>query len=248
MNTPKIAVLMFGNMRSYNVTYRNMENYLLKPYNCDLYITTYNKRFNIKHGEQIKEEIMTPEIIQKQYEPYIKQVTIVNQDEFIERYNRNLEKKYSFGGELDRLFTIQKLAMLAYDIFRGECVRNNRKYDIIIRMRPDILLNERLILNTQLNENQIIVPDHNTGGEFNDHMAYGRNKAMTKYLTYYGYFKDLDEENMCDVSIVEGGLKKHLELQGVDIHRVSIKYTILRDTRMQKVVYAGKGKFFVKKY
>lgn len=56
---PKIAVLLIGNLRSYNITFRTLESYLLAPYNCDLYITTYDKRFNIKHNNHIKEEIIS---------------------------------------------------------------------------------------------------------------------------------------------------------------------------------------------
>lgn len=252
MANPRVAVIMLGNMRSFNITHRNLEAYLLQPYNCDLYITTYDKRFNSKYGG-VTEEIISEAQIRSIYGKYLKHLTIINQDTFTEPYMRITDKQYKFAPELDRLFTIQKLSMLAYDIFIGECYRNNRIYDIIVRIRPDIMFNERLILDTTINCNQIIVPSNDSGGCFNDHFAYGKQNAMAKYFTYYRSFQDVDRVDngkMCDVSIVESGLRKHLEFAKIDIMRRQIKYTILRDTKPQRIIFTGNknGQFFVKKY
>ena len=249
----KVAVLLLGNMRSYNITYRNLEAYLLQPYNCDLYICTYDKRFNTKYGSNIKEEYMTEPQIRSIYGKYLRNLTIIPQDSFVEPFMRMKDKAYKFEAELDRLFTIQKLAMCAHDIFKGECARNNRHYDFVVKMRPDILLNEKFNINQYMNDNQIIVPSNDSGGGFNDHIAYGRSKVMTKYLTYYKSFNDIDRIDngrACDVSIIEAGLKKYLETDGIEILRHPIKYTILRDVKPQKIIFTGNrnGQFFVKKY
>lgn len=251
-NQPKIAVLMMGNMRSYNITSKNLEAHLLAPYNCDLYITTYDKRFNAKFGSA-QEEIMTDLQISGVYGKYVKQITIINQESFTEKYTTVKDKPYKFGGEINRLYTIQKLVMTAYDIFRGECARNNRHYDYIVKIRPDALLNEKLNLGLIINENQIVVPSNNSGGCFNDHMAFGKHKAMTKYMTYYRSFGDVDRLDCgkaCDVSVIEDGLKKHLEVSKIEIVRHPIKYTILRDIKPQKIVFTGgrNGQFYIKKY
>lgn len=249
---PRIAILLLGNMRSYNITFKNLEAHLLKHYNCDIYITTYDKRFNSKWGGGNPEEHITEQQIRSVYGNYVRSVTIIKQDDFTESYMRMNEKVYMFGNELDRLFTIQKLGMVALDIFRGECSRNNKHYDIILRMRPDILLNEKLNINTSITDRQIITPQNNSGGGFNDHLAYGRISVMTKYLSYYGSFNDIDRLDYgkaCDVSIVEAGLKKYLEVSGIEILRYPIRYEILRDIKPQKIVYGGKkGQFFVKRY
>ena len=250
---PKVAVILLGNMRSFNITYRNMEAYLLQPYNCDLYIFTYDKRFNSKYGENIKEEIMSEVQIRSIYGRYIKHLTIIHQDSFVERFTRMKDKSYRFEPELDRLYTIQKLAMLAHDIFKSECSKNNRHYDYIIRMRPDILLSDKFNINLSMNDNQIVVPANDSGGGFNDHIAYGKPRVMTKYLTYYRAFHDIDRIDggrACDVSIVEAGLKKHLEVSGLNIIRYPIKYSILRDIKPQKIIFTGNknGQYFVKKY
>lgn len=246
----KVAVLMLGNMRSFNVTTKNLDNYLFKLYNCDLYVMTYDKRFNSKYSDSVKEEIITEDAIRNQYGQYIKHITIIGQDRFLEHYDKIIDKKYAFGDLLDRLYTIQKLSMTAYDIFNGECVRNNRKYDVIIKIRPDILIKDRFILNTTLNDHQIIIPANDSGGCFNDHIAYGRPNVMKKYFTYYRKFKEMDESNACDVSIVESGLRKHLENEHVEIIRDPIKYDIIRDIKVQKIVFAGTGRknYFVRKY
>lgn len=253
-NQPHVALILYGNLRSYNITYRTLETYLLQPYKCDIYLTTYNNRFNIKHGTQ-KEEEVTEASVRKVYGNYLKSITIVEQDKFVEHYMRKEGKNYRFGGDLDRFFTIEKLAKLAYDTFRGACERNKITYDFVIRMRPDIQLNERFILNTSLNEDQIVVPVNNSGGCFNDHFAYGKLKSMSKYFNYYSHYHEidwLDDGHSCDVSVIEDGLKKYLDVSGVCIQRIPIKYMILRDTKPQKVIFFSNSKnkndFYVKKF
>lgn len=249
----KIAVILTGNLRSYYITFRNLENYLLQPYNCDVYITTYDKQFNIKGGGNIKEEIVTRTNVQNIYGKYLKHLEIVPQDTFVEQYSKIKDKKYKFDNELNRLFTIEKLSMMAYDIFRGECERNNRKYDIIVKMRPDVLLHERFNIDLTITNNRIVVPSRDSGGCFNDHIAYGRQKVMERYFTYYSTFHEIDRlegGNSCDVSIIESGLRKNLDVAGIEIIRCPINYEILRDVKPQKIIYMGKGKgqFFVKRY
>jgi hypothetical protein len=248
---PKIAVLLLGNLRSYNITFKNLEAHLLQPYNCDVYVTTYNKRFNSKHSNNTKEEPITESHVRNVYGKFVKKVTVVDQDRFIEPYCRINNKQYTFNNDLERLYTIQKLGMIALDVFRGECFRNKLNYDIIIKMRPDVLLLERFNINTQISDNQIMIPANDSGGHFNDHIAYGRNRVMSKYLSYYKYFREVDnfdDGKGCDVSIVEAGLRKHLEMSKMEIIRIQLKYTLLRDIKPQRIVYAGKNKYFVKKY
>jgi len=197
----------------------------------------------------MREEYVNEQQIRNVYGKYIKNITIINQERFIEHYSRRNGKSYIFTNDLDRLFTMHKLCMTAFDIFRGECYRNNRTYDIIIKIRPDLLLNDRFVLVPSLNDNQIVVPSNDSGGFFNDHIAYGKNQAMTKFLSSYKSFNEVDDSG-CDVSVVEAGLKRHLETSDVNIIRNPIKYVILRDIKPQRVVYAGnkRGQFFVKKY
>jgi len=247
----KVAILIMGNMRSYTNTAHNLELNLLNLYNCDIYVTTYDKRHNMKSNNNIKEEEMTAEIIQSVYGKYVKHVTIINQDTFTEPYVRVKDKHYVFEPMLDRLFTIEKLKTLAYDIFRGECSRFGRHYDFIIKIRPDLLLNDRFVINQNLGENQIVVPSNDSGGGFNDHIAYGKPKVMAKYLSYYSSFNEIDKLDggkACDVSFIEAGLRKYLEVSGLDIIRHPIRYTVVRDIKPQKVVFVGNGKFFVRQY
>lgn len=247
----RVAILMIGNMRSFNITYTNLESSILKKYDCDIYVTTYDKRFNFKSQSNQQEEQMTEAKVRDIYGARTKSVTIVNQDAFIEPYWRIPGKFYACNDALDRLFTIQKLAMLAYDVFRGECTRNNRIYDIIIKMRPDILMRDQIILNFSMNDNQIIIPANDSGGGFNDHIAYGKPRVMARYLSYYKFFNEVDRseiDGQCDVSWIESGVRKNLVLARIDIIREPIRYEILRDVKPQKVVYTGKGAFYVKKY
>ena len=248
---PKIAVLLLGNMRSFNNTFRNMDAYLLSPYNCDVYVITYDKRFNMKGNTQIREEIINEEMIRTIYGRYLRHVTIINQDNFLEHCIRIPNKSYTCGNELDRLYTIQKLLMTAYDIFRGECARNNLYYDFIIKMRPDMYLNDRMIINTSLNDNQIVIPSNDTGGGFNDHMAYGKPRVMSTYMNYYRYFHDIDNLDGgtgCDVSIIESGVRKNLDVKGIEIFREAIKYVVLREIKPQKIIFTGKNNYFIKKF
>ena len=74
---------------------------------------------------------------------------------------------------------------------------------------------------------------------------------MEKYFCYYKMFGDvdrLDNGKSCDVSIIEAGLLKSLHLNNAEIIRVNLHYMILRDIKPQKIVYYGKGQYYVKKF
>lgn len=248
---PRVAVLMIGNMRSFNITSKNLELFLLEPFKCDLYITTYDKRFNFKLESGVREEFMGEDIIKSTYGKYLKHLVIVNQDAFIEKYVSIPGKGYMFENILDRFYTMQKLTCMAYEIFRGECIRNMRNYDYIVKLRPDIMLKDRFPLNTTITTNQIMIPNNDSGGSFNDQLAYGKPRVMEKYFLYYKVFGDidrLDNGKACDVSIVEAGLYTCLCTNKFEILRVPIHYLIIRDIKPQKVMYFGKGQYYIKKY
>lgn len=246
---PKIAILMVGNMRSYNNTFSKLNSYLLNYYDYDLYITTYDKRFNTKYAETTNtDEEITEEKVRNVYKSKnLKCLTIVNQATFTEPYKRIPDKIYQHVDGLDRFYTIQKLLMVAYDNFIGETLKNKRQYRLVLKIRPDIMFNDRLVLDDLTSENQIIVPDNDSGGEFNDHLAYGSMTAMEKYFTYYKTFFEVDNSG-CDVSIIEKGVKRNLENYGIEIKRKHISYTLLKDIKPQKVIQTGKGMYYVKSF
>jgi hypothetical protein len=208
---------------------------------CDLYITTYNKQFNHKTDSTLPDFAINEKDVYAAYGNYIKQLTIIDQEPFNAVYDKIPDKKYKFPDVLNRLYTIEKLVQHAYTLFTqaARC-----PYDIILKIRPDILLNAPIPLDTF----PMVVPLNNSGGDFNDHIAYGPPNNMAKYLSYYSHFKANDA--ICDVSIIELGLHMYLKNCNINIIRLPIRYTILRDTKHQKIVYTGTkpNAFFVKRY
>jgi len=254
MNTPSenklnVAVIMIGNLRSNIGTFDRLKKYLFDLYNCDLYITTYNKRYNVKWADCEDQEklVSEPETVAL-YKDYLKQITIVDQNEFFEKYTKLENKEYAFGGDLDRLYTIEKFIMTAYDIFRRECHTHNRRYDIVLKIRPDTYLHQELDLTMHLNDDQIVVPNVDSGAGFNDHLAFGKPGIMERYFTYYQNFAEIDQSGV-DVSKIEFGLQKHLENSGVEIKRMVIKYMLRKDARQQRIMFFSKKKkdFYVKR-
>lgn len=243
--TMKVAVLLIGNMRTYNITSKYLIKYLLQPYDCDLFITTYDKRFNFI--SQCSDDKIDEQHIRSLYGKYLKNMTIINQHDFFSHYEHICGKYYSHQIELDRYFTIEKLLFVAYEKFNTFINDNNKHYDIIVKLRPDILLKQQFVINIPINENMLVVPQCDSGFMFNDHIAYGSLKSMKIYLTYYEKFKSIDEQNLCDVSMLEYGIKKNLDICNINIIRENINYEIIRDAKENKIIYFGKGKKYYTK-
>ena len=151
---PRIAILMAGEMRNFdNKDLIAMNNkYLFDMYDCDIFISTWDKRGSSTYNgtidtKQYTETDITKDQLQKVYKN-IKNIHIENFDNWLQTIPEEYKKIYDKGLLVPWSGKIIKCSIFPqfYKIWDAnnmkkqyEC-ENNFKYDIVMRFRSDLWL------------------------------------------------------------------------------------------------------------
>jgi hypothetical protein len=121
-------------------------------------------------------------------------------------------------------------------------------YDVIIRIRPDMYLNNKLELDmilsditTKKYEIQIPSPQYNFGG-YNDQIAIGSYHSMKIYGNFINHIQNVSNENKWWHS--ETLLKKYLDNYSISVNQLEYDYKLLRDVtlRLSSTIFEEKPK------
>ena len=195
----KICLLITGQMRTYYKCFNNIINNLIEPnkdkYNFDIYILT---EYYEHQGGTIKNRFN-------------------NREKTYEEFKLNIEN--IFSPYLRKIFIETKDNKINYPIYLNNygpwiCLYRNEvvlnivdnidEYDLFIRMRPDIVLTNSILLNNiKLDNNITIICSiqkndkrwlHNRDW---DHMHISDKKGMELYNDYYKFI-DNDEQSFIE--------------------------------------------------
>lgn len=160
----KIAILLCGNIRSWEKTKESFDNFF-KNIKYDLFISTYNKQFEyhpyyLERNPDFKDNFFNENTIKKMFHNIAKDIIItdyIENDKFIEqeRTKMNPDMKDYFHGFSQ--FNNIKKGIEIMEKFEKE---NNFKYDIVIKTRFDLLYNNPLTFT--INNNEILIDTNNT--------------------------------------------------------------------------------------
>lgn len=215
----KVAVLLTGFLRTYHQTFNSLEEKILKNYDCDIFSVTWDKQEN-------KNDI-TNENYSHIYSKNLKKIKIVNYEEYlktkktfvpIDRENDvfkvNDRAKEHGPYWVNRLMDQWKLVHECFNL-----IDDYRKYDVILRLRYDLLLH-----NIKLDiTNKLVIPKDTGGWSFTDHMAYGPSEVMKIYCNLYNNIEKLYIDDNIDVSHAVDMPKHYISKNNINF---SIDYDI----------------------
>ena len=150
----KIAILLFGHMRTYAYCVPFLKKNLLSCYDCDVFIHTWDTfesstlKWDKRQGLSEKLSLATLEHIENQYKPkkMLVESQLIKNDEIINSLIDS--KKVSFTGMQYMLESLYKVNSLRKEYQKEK----NIKYDLIIVTRPDIAIYNKLPLEASLRE------------------------------------------------------------------------------------------------
>jgi hypothetical protein len=220
----KVCLLLSGQMRNADEMFPLFKSNLLDRYDVDTFISTWD-------SPNVYDLVKLFNPIAVDIEDYTIQFTekfkdIVKEDEHKLETNANLVSACSMW----------------YKTMRVNQLVNNHirwfgEYDIVIKTRPDIRIEEPIEL-LKPKSNTIYIPkgwDWSDG--VGDLMAYGEHEIMHNYCTLFYDFKQLIGE--MDIINPERILRKYLEDCSIDVVRPAIDLT-LRDINIKSTYYFGK--------
>jgi len=229
-NNKNIAICFFGICRSTNYTIDSINQYIFNPlklmnFNYDIYLHTYTIN-NIYNNPRANEHnIMLDNDLYKLLNPNIYKID--NQDDIIN--NINFIKYRSKGDPWDNNYnSLNNLILSLYSLNQVTQLwkNNNKTYDYIIYLRPDVLFLQPLQKSyfDQINNTNIILPNFHEY-PVNDRMAIGTPNIMLKYGERYNTAYDYSLSYKLHA---EEYLNYILAINSINIIKINFKFQRIR--------------------
>ena len=191
----KIALLLTGFLRSYNMNYYNLKTNLIDLYDCDIYCVTWDKQedgyivtsedFNIYNSlAAVKIQSL------KEYEQNKKYFYPLNRENDVFLVDERAKHHGVYWA--NRLKDQWKLVKEGY-----KAIKKPESYDIIFRLRYDINIQSKI--NLKIN-NCLNIPNDIGGWDFTDHMAYSDPEIMKKYCHLYDHIDAMYLNHNIDIT------------------------------------------------
>ena len=214
----KIAIYCIGFLRTFktNAVYLKV---LMEKYNCDLYFYVVSNEFEC---DSYLNTSVSFDLIQKELKPKV--FMLEKEDE-----NQEVQTK------IKRMwFKLSTIDFIRKNIEKRESI----KYDLVMRLRPDILINDLNSLCQLIDtyeKGQILLPKDdcksypkfNLDGfqGFNDQFAFGETALMEVYCSLYSHMEEYHSEGYINSSSL---LKKHLENNKVCVKLISNVFKLIQ--------------------
>jgi len=210
----KVALLLSGDMRDWIINYVYFKQHLLDHYDVDIFISTWR---GYKNDEVVNV-----------YNP-------VAMD--IQDYNRGFNQRWAsitnpYEENREPNVNLVNCMSMWYKTWRVNELKNeyqftmNTKYDLVIKTRPDLKLEEKVILEKPKNNTLYIPKGWDWSGGVNDLFAYGSSHVINIYSDMFRMFPTLLKscESKLNPEIL---LRDYLNtFQGIKLERPKIDMTL----------------------
>ena len=200
------AVCLSGQMRTYRICYENLCRYILEPYSPDVFIHTWKNTGVTHHIEDliprssfnrqyiVEDNEVTYEGLDKLYSPKLCVI-----EEFVEGYTEELDgrrvpkilkekESKHYKGSLPMFYKMKKCNELKQEWEN----RRDFIYDIVIRLRPDLMIKERIPKEVCEDSNTLWYSDYaiNKSLQVSDKFAISSSKVMDYYTSVWDFINN----------------------------------------------------------
>ena len=226
----KVAVLLTGYCREYHSTYEALNSVILSKYDTDIYISSWDvvqqrpENWDSSNPESNQNYPTSPADINGVIRLYnsnnrLKDFNFENWNNFYKNRFDNIHLlnryddifKINERAKYHGSFWVERLRDQWYIVSKGwDLIKNPEQYDIILRIRFDILLEK-----IQLIPNVFTIPSsdilHKIDVEYCDYIGYGTPAIMNKYCHLFENIETLYTKHNFDISHAELMLKFYME-------------------------------------
>jgi hypothetical protein len=238
-NNMKIALCMSGHMRSYPNCRQNIIENIINPlknsgFSVYLFLSSWDDEGygsdSLCSGKVNIQNYNLSEFTQYEFEP-------VNKQYFYNNFFTNKYLKYNqYSGPDTCPNAVQMLYKISrvYEMADNYSVKNNIKYDIVFRLRPDVIYNNKLYVHDIkqcLYDKSIFMPYHHGKYEIvtkyiMDQFFFGCEQTMREIMLIYSNIKILLEEDCPHTG--EGFIWKQLMMKDINVNLINTKYSLVR--------------------
>jgi hypothetical protein len=221
----KVAVCLSGHLRTFNDAYPALKKYLLDLYDCDVFIHTWDMLgVQIRGADApVSRKKADVEINRVCNLLHPKKITVEQSRQF---QISNLIRHKNYEGR-----DVSGMQSMFYKIEQCNTLKtsyekeNNFKYDCVVRIRPDIVLESPIIIKKDELE-YLHIPNHGDYGGFNDQMAFSSSQIMDIYSSLYSKLHKYLEIGA--YMNPEKLVKFNADMNGLKVMRPHIVYYIKR--------------------
>ena len=212
-----IAVCFSGQLRSIELTYKNIIKFLnnnFDEYKIFAHIPE-NKKINKKFDEYFKNSEYMVE-----RDPRIRKTNLKDsQVQSIKSKFKSLKKaKIAYMHQLYGIFKSNELK-------REYETKNNLLFDWVLRCRSDLMFYDSNLDLTQMNNKYLYTPDFHSWGGINDRFIISSSKNMDIFSDLYNYIL----QNEIDGSNAESILKNYLDIKNIELKEInSVRFNRVR--------------------
>lgn len=181
-----LAICLTGQLRSWHICYKNfidkVYNHNKEHYNIYLFMAIPNKEIN-------KTDLYIDNIIYKTFvdDPNIQIPNFINAKGF-----GGIKDVGSVGGIKAAMYQLQNIYD-TYTLLLDYEKTNNINFDIIMRVRNDVLFQTDICVNEyidKINDNVLIIPSFASWTGVNDRFAIGNKNVMSIYMSMIKFAND----------------------------------------------------------
>lgn len=222
-----IAVCFSGHLRTYENCALNINDKIIKPLtdsgiNVYTFLSTWDKNCNLISTNNLTDY----EIEESKEDFFLKSYTRDN-------YNSKYSGKLTCPNSISMLYKMNKVYKLANEYG----LKNNINYDVIIRIRPDVIydnfLSTQLIKESLNSNNTIYMPNHH--GKYievtkyiSDQFFFGNTESMKKIMTIYQKIDEILTEDFFFTG--EGFIDRQINHDNIINKRFMYGYGFLRES------------------
>jgi hypothetical protein len=198
----KVAVCLSGHLRKFDRTFPTLWTYLLRYYDCDLFVHTWDRMgyLSAYKGDSIIDD--TSKYLPKVESLYKPKKIIVESSIFIEELKKQGDKYAPHLKDVPK--HVGHMASMFYKIYAANELRRlyqietGVQYDWVIRCRPDLKFHGKTLVPDQKKPKHIYIPTHQCHYKwFGDQFAIGLPEDMDLYSSFFfhipEYFKYKNE-------------------------------------------------------
>lgn len=244
----KIALCFSGHFRNFNYSVGNIKSFIIRPllsnnHHVDIFCSFWDT--NGFREESFGNNITDINIIKTIIDPKILDFEKFNANSF----NQYRSDQYLEYPNLCCINTSYDASSMWYKVNRcfqlmnQYSIENNIKYDIIFRLRPDIIYTKPIDINIILNakyDNKLYMPIwhkkyENVTCQMMDHFSFGNYQTMSIYMNTYNVINNvITQKNYPHTA--EGFLYYNLKLNNIIIERFNINYSVIRPNNIELVI------------
>ena len=228
----RVAVLLTGFCRTFDEVYGTIEEHLIKQYNADVFIATWDRRDN-RNTKQVLASHVTHDdfkdvinlrscsifdidFYQKNRIPFVPNN---RPDDVMVTDPRAIEHGEFWANRLrDQWYLVNEGYKSILD-----------KYDVVVRTRLDIAFKKIELCESD----ELHIPKDNSNvWDFSDHLAFGNQTVMEKYCSFYKHMQDVYDKHNVDPTHAVDFLKFYMTEYETPVKCVTdlkIGYGILLD-------------------